>query len=120
MSDNRERLDYFKKVQEQTPDDYRKQYTQTIINGVVVKGMTPYEAYLAGGQFAYRVSADEEVWPAGSDPMQVIWMQTDQPDNSEIIMMFNNSTQYKSTTLIPFRAIVDKGLVISIEKQSDE
>lgn len=41
MSDNRERLDYFKKVQEQTPNDYRKQYTQTIINGVVVKGMTP-------------------------------------------------------------------------------
>ena len=122
MTDNneKERLEYFKKVQEQTPDDYRKQYTQTIINGLVVKGMTPYEAYLAGGQFAYRVSADEEVWPAGSDPMRVMWMQTHKPDNSEIIMMFNNSTQYKSKEPIPFRAIVDKGLVIHIEKQSDQ
>ena len=122
MSDNNEnkRLEYFKKVQEQTPDDYRKKYTQTIVNGVVVKGMTPYETYLAGGQFAYKVSADEEVWPAGSDPMRVMWMQTHQPDNSEIIMMFNNSTQYKSKEPIPFRAIVDKGLVIHIEKQSSE
>lgn len=114
------RLNYFREVQQQTPDDYRKQYTQTIINGAVVKGMTPYEAYLAGGQFAYRVSADEEVWPAGSDPMQVIWTQTYQPDNSEIWMMFNNQTQYKSATSIPFRVIVEKGLVISVEKQRNE
>ena len=114
------RLEYFKKVQEQTPDDYRKQYTKSIINGVMVKGMTPYEAYLAVGQFAYEVSADKEVWPAGSDPMRVMWMQALQPDDSEIMMMFNNSTQYKSKEPIPFRAIVDKGLVIHIEKQSNE
>lgn len=118
MSDNNEnkRLEYFKKVQEQTPDDYRKQYTQTIVNGVVVKGMTPYEAYLAGGQFAYKVSADEEVWPAGSDPMRVMWMQTHQPDNSEIIMSFKNSTQFKSDEPVAFKAVIEQGLVIRVKK----
>ncbi|MFC6205579.1 hypothetical protein ACFPZK_12780 [Psychrobacter urativorans] len=111
-----QRLDYFRKVQEQTPDDFRKRYTQTIINGVVVEEMTPYEAYLAGGQFAYEVSADTEVWSAGSDPMRIMWMQTHRPDNSKIIMMFSNTSQYKSEESIPFRVIFKLGLVIKIEK----
>lgn len=114
------RLNYFHEVQQQTPEDFRASFTSTIKAGVIVKGMTPYEAYLAGGQFAYKVSADEKVWPAGSDPMRVMWMQTHKPDNSEIWMMFNNHTQYKSTISIPFRVIVDKGLVVNIEKQSNK
>lgn len=116
----KQRLDYFSKVQEQTPDDFRKQYMQNIIDGVVVEGMTPYETYLAGGQFAYKVSADTEVWSAGSDPMRIMWMQTHRPDNSKIIMMFRNKSQYKSKESTPFRVIFKLGLVIKIEKQSNE
>lgn len=115
-----DRLEYFKRVQEQNPEDFRKEYTITIQKGIIVEGMTPYEAYLAGGQFAYKVTADKAVWPEGSDPMRVMWMQTHKPDNSEIWMMFNNQTQYKSKKPIPFRILVDKGVVIHIEKQSNE
>lgn len=114
MTDNNERLEYFKKVQAQTPDDFRKQYTQTIIEGIIVEGMTPYEAYLAGGQFAYQVSADKEVWPAGSDPMRVMWMQTHRPDNSKIKMMFNNCTQFNSNEPVAFKVIIEQGLVVQI------
>ena len=54
------------------------------MNGVVELGITPFEARLAGGAFAYKVVADKARWPENADPLKVMWAQSMQADDSEI------------------------------------
>ena len=39
-------------------------------------GMTPFEARLVGGAFAYKLVADKTKWPEHSDPLKVMWAQS--------------------------------------------
>ncbi|AKN93018.1 hypothetical protein ACU10_08155 [Xanthomonas oryzae pv. oryzicola] len=94
------------------PDDRR----QSILNGVIEIGMTPFEARLAGGAFAYKVVADKARWPENADPLKVMWAQSMQADDSEIWMMFKNSSQYLGDSDTSFRVYFERGGAIKIEK----
>lgn len=78
--------------------------------------MTPDEAHMAGGSFAYKVVADQTRWPENSDPLEVIWAQSTQPDDSEIWMMFKNETQFPGAGEVPFRVTFSRGRAVSIER----
>ncbi|WP_050478003.1 hypothetical protein [Herbaspirillum rhizosphaerae] len=94
------------------PDDRR----QSILDGVVVSGMAPFEARLAGGAFAYKVVADKAKWPEHSDPLKVMWAQSMQADNSEIWMTFKNSSQFSGKSNTSFRVYFERGRAVKIEK----
>ena len=78
--------------------------------------MTPFEARLAGGAFAYKVVADKTKWSEQSDPLKVMWAQSMQPDNSEIWMIFNNSSQFLGDGKTQFRVYFERGRTVRIEK----
>lgn len=88
----------------------------SILQGVVTLGMSPFEARLAGGAFQYRVAADSTRWPEHSDPLKVMWAQSVQADNSEIIMIFTNALQYPGQGEKSFRVYFDKGTSVKIEQ----
>ena len=79
--------------------------------------MTPYEAKLAGGAFAYRVQPDEAVWRPQADPLRVMWAQTQRPDASVIRMTFKNCTQFDSATAVAFSVTFEQGRVKEINKE---
>ena len=117
MSKNNERLSFFHKIKSEHPNSYRKEFEDDIERGVIVLGMTPFEAKLAGGAFYYKVQADSAVWKEHTDPMQVMWAQSERPDNSEIEIIFQNETQDKGI-LTKFQVSFNKGLVAQINNIS--
>jgi hypothetical protein len=81
----------------------------------VIVGMTPHEAaQAAAAAYVYKVEADPERWPRGSDPLAVIARQTLEPDNSKITLTFSNKTQFDSAEPLPFRVEVRQGRVSEI------
>ena len=78
--------------------------------------MTPFEARLAGGAFTYKVVVDKTKWPEHSDPLKVMWAQSMQADNSEILMTFKNSSQFLGDNDATFRVYFEHGRAIRIEK----
>lgn len=119
MPENDERLAFFHEIKSKHPNSYRKEFEDDIEKGVIVLGMTPFEAKLAGGAFYYNVQADPTVWKEHSNPMQVMWAQSDTPDNSQIEMIFQNETQDKGI-LTKFQVNFNKGLVAQINNISCE
>lgn len=113
MAENDERLSFFYKVKAENPNAYRSEFEEDIKRGEVVLGMTPFEAKLAGGAFYYKVQADPLVWDEHADPMQVMWSQTDNPDDSDIEMTFRNMTQ-NSGIQTTFKVVFTRGLATSI------
>ena len=101
---------------DQYPQYFPKERRQSILNGVVVLGMTPFEAKLAAGAFYYKVSADKTKWGDNANPFKVMWAQSIEPDNSEIWMMFKNTSQFSSANGIVFRVYFERGHAIRIEK----
>lgn len=89
---------------------------QSILDGVISIGMTPFEAQMARGAFSYRVIADKSVWPQGSDPLKVMWAQSIKADNSEIWMTFKNTSQFLDGSGAPIRVHFRSGRVVSVEK----
>jgi len=89
---------------------------EAILKQQVAIGMSPYEAYLAGGAYSFVVQADPSVWPAGADPNLVIQRQTLCPDNSKIQLNFANATQFPLEGLTAFKVHFEKGRAVSIEK----
>lgn len=85
-----EALRMFAEHPEHFPPDVR----EAILANRVIVGMTPYDCHLAAGAFTYRVQADRNVWPPDSDPMRVLWAQSQRPDGSQIWMTFETDTQY--------------------------
>ncbi|GAB3357415.1 hypothetical protein [Lysobacter tyrosinilyticus] len=100
---------------EKYPDIYRSQYRESILQGVVVLGMNPEEARVAGGAFAYRVIPDRAVWSTNADPRRVIGAQSLTPDESEIWMMFKNETQCTDGAVHAFRVHFQRGLAVAVE-----
>ncbi len=106
----------FAKHPELFPEDRR----QSILDGVVLIGMAPFEAKLAGGAFAYKVVADKSKWPENTDPLKIMWAQSIQADNSEIWMMFKNSSQFANGCDTSFRVYFEQGRAVKIEKLGGE
>ncbi len=93
---------------------YSKSIQKNISQGKIIKGMDTYAASLAGGAYFYRVIADEEVWDKDTDPNIIIKTQVTKPDNSQIWMTFQNTTQYPQKGLQAFRVEFQRGKVINI------
>lgn len=66
----------------------------SILAGRILLGMSPFEARLAGGAFAYKVEPDPKVWLPNTDPFDVMWGQSEAPDDSHIVMTFRNASQF--------------------------
>lgn len=113
-----ERKSYAQTMFAQHPELFPENRRLSILNGVVTLGMTPFEARLAGGAFAYKVIADKAKWPQHSDPLKVMWAQSMQADNSEIWMMFKNSSQFFQEIKgeVSFRVYFEHGSAVRIEK----
>jgi hypothetical protein len=114
-----ERRDYAQTMFEQNPELFPQDRRTNILNGVVTLGMTPFEARLAGGAFSYKVIADATRWSKHSDPLEVMWAQSMQSDDSEIWMFFRNKTQIGTQQEISFRVYFQHGRATSIEKLKD-
>lgn len=110
-----DRILMLKKIQKESPESFREEYAQSIEEGVIAVGMTPFEANLAGGAFTYKVVPDKK-WPKDMNPLKIMWAQTNQPDDSEIVMTFNNNRQFRSIENITFKVFIEQGRVLSIEK----
>lgn len=111
-----ERDTYVQSMIAEHPDLFPEERRALVMNGTVVLGMTPDEAHMAAGAFAYKVVADKARWPEHSDPLQVIWAQSTQPDDSEIWMMFKNATQFPGEGEQPFRVVFQRGRAVGIQK----
>ena len=82
----------------------------------VVLGMTPYEAHLAAGAFAFKVIADASRWKGNANPYKVMWAQSLHPDNSEIWMTFATDTQYTGEGMKKFKVYFKGGKALTITK----
>ena len=102
-----------------TPNCFRKLVAPSILKGIVEVGMTPFEAKLAGGAFAYKVVADSSRWPEHSNPLEVMWAQSRLPDKSEIWMVFKNKTQFSENSESSFRVYFEKGHATKIIRLKD-
>lgn len=114
-----ERNRYAQTMFAQHPELFPEDRRQSILDGVVLIGMTPFEARLAGGAFAYKVVADPLRWPTNADPYKVMWAQSMLPDKSEIWMIFKNSTQFPGEGECRFRVYFEQGCASKIELLKD-
>lgn len=104
------------KIFKDYPDKISSQIQEKILAEQVVIGMTPYDAYLAAGTFAFKVIADPAKWRADADPYKVMWRQSTQPDESQIWMTFENDTQFAGEGVQSFRVSFRNGKAIEIAK----
>ena len=86
----------------------------------VIKGMNTIEANIAGGAYFYKVIADEEIWDKDTDPNIIIKTQVTKPDNSQIWMTFQNTTQYPEKGMQTFQVEFQKGKVVDIKNISKD
>ncbi|AON56071.1 hypothetical protein [Herbaspirillum seropedicae] len=114
-----ERSSYAQTMFAQHPELFPEDRRQSILEGVVLIGMTPFEARLAGGAFAYKVVADKAKWSENADPLKVMWAQSMQADNSEIWMTFKNSTQFPGGKDTTFRVYFEHGRALKVEKSRE-
>jgi hypothetical protein len=112
---NEERQAFAKSMFEKEPRLFPEERRAAIIAGVITLGMTPYEAKLAGGAFAFEVAASRSKWTADSDPYKVMWAQSLEPDDSKIRMTFKNLTQSMTGEMSVFRVEFEHGAATSIE-----
>ena len=111
-----ERNEYARSMFLKHPELFPENRRPSILKGIIELGMTPFEAKLAGGAFAFKVGADPSRWQPNADPYNVMWAQSISPDNSEITMTFNNSTQFGDSSICMFRVCFTKGCATLIEK----
>ncbi len=116
MAISEERKGFALQVFQEHPGKIDAAIKEKILIQQVVEGMIPYEAYLAGGQFSYKIQADRTLWPAGTDPFKVMGAQTLHPDESKISMFFQNDSQFPEEGLQSFRVDFIKGRAVSVSK----
>lgn len=87
-----------------------------IVAREIVLGMSPYEAYLAGGRYTYEVRRDAELWDEEAHPERVIKGQNYVPDNSEIEMFFANQSQFPKEGVVEFKVSIRRGVVTQISR----
>ena len=111
-----ERKAYAQRMFAEEPAAFPGSHRPAILQGVVLPGMAPFEARLAAGAFSYKVTADPAKWPPHSNPLDVMWRQSIEPDNSEIVMTFVNNTQFPGEPTWVFRVFFDHGRATRIEE----
>ena len=104
------------KAMDENPELFSQSMRESVLKGIVILGMSPYQAQLAGGSCSFAVSADPEKWKPNANPFHVIQAQTYHPDNSEIRLTFQNDTQYPGEGIQTFHVDFRQGRVVSIEK----
>ncbi|MEY4765195.1 MAG: hypothetical protein RI907_1868 [Pseudomonadota bacterium] len=114
-----ERHDYAQEMFDKHPELFPEERRAAILAGIVTLGMAPFEAKLAGGAFSYKVTADATVWPPHSDPLKVMWAQSQKADASEIWMSFRNLTQFQDGQEHAFRVHFAAGRAVSIDPLDD-
>ena len=111
---DQKRLEFAKETIQQYGDKISQQTQENILEQRIVLGMSPYEAYMAGGAFAFKVQADPSKWPGNANPYHVMWAQTTRPDNSRIWMTFETTTQFPEKENTRFRVFFEQGKAIEI------
>lgn len=112
---NEDRQAFARSAFEKEPQYFPEERRASIIAGVITLGMTPDEARLAGGAFAFEVKPDRRKWTADSDPYVVMRAQSVDPDDSLIWMIFNNPTQFAIGERSNFRVAFERGVAVRIE-----
>ena len=91
---------------------------EAIKNGVVIKGMCPFQAFAAAGfPGPYMVKKDNEKWGDHVPPPTIISAQCENPDNSVIELAFRNKSQFKTEELTSFRVRFVKGKAVLIDQK---
>lgn len=98
------------------PGKISPEIQEKILAEQIILGMTPYDAYLAAGAFAFKVIADPNKWEKNADPHKVMWAQSTIPDDSQIWMTFQNDTQYPADGKQSFRVFFRGGKAVEIKK----
>jgi len=104
------------KVFNDYPGKIASQIQAKILDQQVALGMTPHEAYLAAGEFSFKVIADRSKWQGTPDPYKVMWTQSVNPDDSDIWMTFATDTQYPGEGLRNFEVYFKGGKALTINK----
>ena len=113
-------LEYAKETIRLYGDQIPPEAQKSILEQKVILGMSPYEARLAGGAFFYKVVADPKNWPPNADPLNVMWKQSTNPDNSKIWMTFENATQFPGEGTKRFMVYFIKGKAVEITKNEEK
>ncbi|MDD5387635.1 MAG: hypothetical protein PHQ22_10620 [Sulfuricurvum sp.] len=113
---NINREENVRKAIDKNPELFSSDIREAVLKGEIIIGMTPFQAQLAGGAFAFRVSADPAHWGANADPYRVMEAQTYHPDNSKIRMTFQNNTQFHGEGIQTFHVEFVNGQAYVIEK----
>lgn len=103
-------------VFEEHPDKFTLEVKDAILANRIILGMTPYDCYLAGGAFAYKVHADRAIWKPNTDPFNVMWAQSVSPDQSEIWMTFETDTQFPNDGVQRFQVYFKNGRAVEITR----
>lgn len=103
------------RVFSEQPHFFTQAIRDAILANRVVPGMTPYDVHLAVGAFSFKVSADRSKWPEGANPWDVLWAQSEAPDQSAIWLMFESDIQIPDTPGQRFCAHVKGGVVVMVE-----
>lgn len=101
------------------PKLFPEERRQSILDGVILIGMTPFEAKLAGGAFFYKIIVDESKWPKNTNPLKVMWAQSIETDKSQIWMTFKNKSQFGGANEEVFGVYFEHGRALTIEKIKD-
>lgn len=112
--------DKITKMMEDNPEQFPENIQKSIAEGKIINGMNTFQASLAGGAYFFRVIADPDVWKKDIDPNIVIKAQPTRPDNSQIWMTFQNTTQYKEKEKQTFKVTFERGKVIDIKNITEE
>jgi hypothetical protein len=97
------------------PHFFSEKTRDAILSNLVIPGMTPYDVHLAVGAFSFKVIADRSKWPEAANPWDVLWAQSETPDQSEIWLMFESGLQIPDTPDQRFCAHVKGGVVVAVE-----
>lgn len=118
LNPKQRRRDEILQVFKDYPDKISPAIQEKILAEEIAIGMTPYDAHLAAGAFAFKVIADPAKWENNADPYNVMWAQSVNPDESQIWMTFENDTQYPSEGKQSFRVFFQGGKALEIKKLS--
>ena len=98
-------------------NDISPEFREAIKKGLVVVGMAPDEASVAGGANVFEIDRDRKVWPKEeTDPWRILRAQRLHPDDSKINLHFQNRTQYGTSDRVQFTVSFVHGRAVTIQR----
>ncbi len=112
QSEEEKRIEAAQQYVDSRPD-ISPEVKQAILEGRVLIGMYPDEAYHAAGAFVYELRDA----PAGVFPPDVIFSQRQNPSDKIVITLrFSNRTQFGSDETVAFKVVFRNGRAAEIVK----